>query len=44
MDTTTSGYVEVIGNYPDDKTAEVDLEINADLVDTRGAEDEPVNQ
>lgn len=27
-------------NYPDNQTAEVDLTINADLVDTRGEGDE----
>lgn len=29
--------------YPDNQTAEIDKEINGDLVNTRGEEDEPVN-
>lgn len=33
--------IEVIGNYPDDKEAEIELDINSDLIDTRGPEDEP---
>ena len=32
--------IEVMGQYPDEPPAEVDLSINSDLVDTRGPEDE----
>lgn len=28
-------------DYPDNQTAEVDLSINSDLIDTRGEDDEP---
>lgn len=41
----TKNKEEVINpNYPDNQEATIDLNINSDLVDTRGIEDEPINQ